>query len=283
MAARTPADQIKPGSWDVYEDVDEFVKYVLAELKKIKIQRGVNKKKTPKESLDDKTLERVIMAIWSVCFCGMQWRSVAYMTGIPFGTLFSLFARWTRWGLWNLILGKLIRKWRTECGGAACPKVLIVDSRSCRSSPTCGQRGIDGGKKIKGIKLHVAVDEHGFPQDIGVSTANVHDTVGILPTLCRLAKQGFQGSLLGDSGYKGEKLAAAAEDKGMKMIVAACGDGKQFIPNGIRWVVERSFAWLSRYRRLNTIFDRTTQHLIAFVQIAFISILTRRIARCVTN
>ena len=54
-----------------------------------------------------------------------------------------------------------------------------------------------------------------------------------------------------------------------------------FIPDGIRWVVERSFAWLARYRRLNTIFERTKGHLIAFVQIAFISILSRRLIRLV--
>ena len=59
----------------------------------------------------------------------------------------------------------------------------------------------------------------------------------------------------------------------------AGGCGGTFIPERIRWVVERSFAWISRYRRLNTIFERTKEHLIAFVEIAFISILARRLAR----
>ena len=64
--------------------------------------------------------------------------------------------------------------------------------------------------------------------------------------------------------------------------VARGRDGK-FLPAGICWVVERSFAWLSRYRRLNTIFERTKEHLVAFIEIAFVSILSRRLKRLVTD
>jgi len=64
---------------------------------------------------------------------------------------------------------------------------------------------------------------------------------------------------------------------------SAGGHGGTFIPEGIRWVVERSLAWISRYRRLNTIFERTPEHLVAFIEIAFISILSRRLVRLVTQ
>jgi hypothetical protein len=64
---------------------------------------------------------------------------------------------------------------------------------------------------------------------------------------------------------------------------SAGGHGGTFIPEGIRWVVERSLAWVSRYRRLNTIFERTEGHLVAFIEIAFISILSRRLGRLVTQ
>ena len=63
----------------------------------------------------------------------------------------------------------------------------------------------------------------------------------------------------------------------------ACGRNGRFVPAGICWVVERSFAWISRYRRLNTIFERSKEHLIAFVEIAFISILSQRLKRLVTE
>jgi transposase len=291
MAAKTPVDQIDPKpkskskskNWDIYEDVDVFVDVTVAKMQQMQKKRPTKNKTPPKEPLKGDALRRAIMGIWHVCFCGSQWRSVAYMMGISYNTLYSLFHRWTKRGLWEQLLGDLVQQWRAACGEEKRPRTLLIDSRSCRSSPTCGQRGIDGGKKIKGIKLHIAVDEEGFP-DVGmaISTANIHDTNGIIPVLCALARQGFQGTVIGDSGYKGKRLAAIAKANGITVVASASGDGKTFIPDGIRWVVERSFAWLSRYRRLNTIFDRTDASLLAFVRIAFISILSRRIARSVS-
>jgi transposase len=104
-----------------------------------------------------------------------------------------------------------------------------------------------------------------------------------VPVLRALADGGFQGPALGDLGYRGERLAKAGEGLGITVKAIARGRDGQFVPAGIRWVVERSFAWLSRYRRLNTIFERSKDHLIAFISIAFISILARRLKRLVTE
>jgi transposase len=177
---------------------------------------------------------------------------------------------------------------------------VVIDRRSCRSAPSCFDRGIDGGKKIKGVKIHVAVDKYGFPLGIDVSPANRHDTKGIVPVLRQLADGGFQGTALGDLGYRGERLAKASEALGITVeaipssgystgcaggTLASLARGRdgRFVPAGICWVVERSFAWLSCYRRLNIIFERTKEHLVAFVEIAFISILSRRLNRLVAN
>jgi transposase len=86
---------------------------------------------------------------------------------------------------------------------------------------------------------------------------------------------------MGDLGYRGKRLAKAGQALGITVEAIARGRHGQFVPAGICWVVERSFAWLSRYRRLNTIFERTKEHLIAFVEIAFVSILSRRLNRLV--
>jgi transposase len=91
------------------------------------------------------------------------------------------------------------------------------------------------------------------------------------------------GPALGDLGYRGKRLAEAGQALGITVEAIARGRDGQFIPAGICWVVERSFAWLSRYRRLNTIFERSKDHLIAFVAIAFISILSRRLKRLVVD
>src|SRR5271166_2136705 len=123
------------------------------------------------------------VAIWCVCFCGMQWRVIGLLCDILFGTLYGLFARWTRLGLWRRLLDRLRRSWRRACGDAPEPSAVVIDSRSCRSAPSCFDRGIDGGKKIRGVKINVAVDKYGIPLAIDVSPANRHDTKGIVPVL----------------------------------------------------------------------------------------------------
>ena len=106
-------------------------------------------------------------------------------------------------------------------------------------------------------------------------------TKGILPVLRELVGKGFQGSALGDLGYRGKRLAKAGQKLGITVKPVARGRDGRFLPAGIRWVVERSFSWIANYRRLNTIFERTKEHLVAFVEIAFVSILARHLKRLV--
>ena len=101
--------------------------------------------------------------------------------------------------------------------------------------------------------------------------------------LRQLAGQGFRGPALGDLSYRGKRLSKVGEALGITVQPSAGGHGGTFLPDGIRWVVERSLAWLSRYRRLNTIFERTEGHLVAFIEIAFVSILSRRLKRLATD
>jgi hypothetical protein len=84
-------------------------------------------------------------------------------------------------------------------------------------------------------------------------------------------------------GYRGQRLAKVGEALGISVKPVARGRDGKFLPAGIGWVVERSFAWRSRYRRLNIIFERSKEHLIAVVQIAFVSILSRRLKRLVSE
>jgi transposase len=198
------------------------------------------------------------------------------------------------------LLGRLRRTWRRSCGDAPEPSAVVIDSRSCRSAPSCFDRGIDGDKKIRGLKIYVAVDKYGIPLAIDVSPANRHDTKGIVPVLRTLAEGGFKGQAIGDLRYRGERLANMGETRGITVETIARGRDGRFVPAGICWAtlpkvplarargmaeegVERSLAWLTRYRRLNTIFERSKEHLIAFVSIAFISILARRLKRLVVE
>jgi transposase len=92
-----------------------------------------------------------------------------------------------------------------------------------------------------------------------------------------------RGPALCDLCYRGERLAKVGETLGITVEAIAHGRDGQFVPAGLCWVVERSFAWLSHYRRLNTIFEHSKEHLLAFVAIAFISILSRRTGRLDTE
>jgi len=128
------------------------------------------------------------------------------------------------------------------------------------------------------VKLVAVCDKHGSLLDLGLGPANVDDRAGTLPLLPRLAAPGFQGDLLGDSGFKGAPFAAAALVHDIHVSVSPGGtqDGR-FLPCGIRWVVERLFAWLSRYRRLNIVYDRQPDLFAGPVWIAMISIISRRL------
>src|SRR4051795_8626920 len=85
-----------PGPWDAFADVDAFVDDVLVELAAMARDGSRPMRSGPKQPLAGAALRKAIMAIWCVCFCGMQWRAIGQLCDIPFGTLYGLFARWTR-------------------------------------------------------------------------------------------------------------------------------------------------------------------------------------------
>ena len=279
-ARRVPRPSRGDG-WNILADVEVFVFAVEAELEAMDRERvGVHRRgRKPDLSLR----RRLIGLIWMLTFGGMQWRIAGWLSGIPFTTLHTSFARWSvrgmpRTGLWRRLGQRLALDWRLACGDEVLPSAVVADSRSLRSSPSAWARGIDGGKLVKGIKLCVVCDKHGSLLDLELQPANTDDRAGILPTLPRLAALGFQGDLLGDSGFKGAPFAAAALAHDIHVSVSPGGtrDGR-FLPNGIRWVVERLFAWLSRYRRLNIVYDRAPDLFAGHVWIAMISIISRRI------
>src|SRR3954468_19913694 len=107
-----------PASRDAFSDVDAFVDEVLTELAAMEADGTKPIRSGPKPALTGAALRKAILAIWCLCFCGMQWRAIGQLCDIPFSTLFTLFSRWTRLGLWRRLLGRLRRRLRGACGGA---------------------------------------------------------------------------------------------------------------------------------------------------------------------
>ena len=274
-ARRVPRSRRGDG-WDALADLEVFVFAVEAELEAMERERvGVHRRgRKPDLALR----RRLIGLIWTLTFGGLQGRVAGWLSGVAFTTLPSSFARWTRLGLWRRLGQRLALDWRLACGDEGLPSAGGADSRSLRSAPSAWARGIDGGKLVKGVKIFAVCDKHGSLLERELKPANTDDRAGPLPMLPRLAALGFEGDLLGDSGFKGAPFASAALMHDIHVSVSPGGtrDG-QVLPNGIRWVVERLFAWLSRYRRLNIVYDREPDLFAAHSWIAMISIISRRL------
>jgi transposase len=158
---------------------------------------------------------------------------------------------------------------------------LIVDAQSVKNTDTARHKGYDAGKKVSGIKRHIAVDTQGLPHAIAVTTAEVTDRKGALQALQRRKPvlDKLQ-SLLCDSGYVGAPFAqgvrAIAGDH-VTVQIARRSELHTFKVMPKRWVVERSFAWLEKNRRLWKNCERLLNTSRQFVLLAFLALLLKRV------
>jgi transposase len=155
---------------------------------------------------------------------------------------------------------------------------LIVDAQSVKNTDSAREKGYDAGKKISGIKRHIAVDTQGLPHAIAVTTADVTDRKGALQALSRCATDlPAVQSILADGGYVGQPFAQAVEELlGAKVQIAKRSELHTFAVMPQRWVVERSFAWLEKCRRLWKNCERKLNTSLQFIHLAFLALLLRR-------
>jgi len=155
---------------------------------------------------------------------------------------------------------------------------LIVDAQSVKNTDTAEEKGYDAGKKVSGIKRHIVVDTQGLPHAIAVTTADVTDRDGALQAIDR-CKPNLERveSLLVDGGYTGQPFA----DSVMKRIKATVHVAKRnelhaFVVLPKRWIVERSFAWLEKCRRLWKNCERKLNTSLQMIHLAFLRLLLLR-------
>jgi transposase len=154
----------------------------------------------------------------------------------------------------------------------------IVDAQSVKNTDTARHKGYDAGKKVSGIKRHIAVDTQGLPQAIWVTTANVTDRCGALAMLshpqCDLSKV---VKVMADAAYSGAPFAQGVRKiLGAEVEIAKRSELHRFAVMPKRWVVERSFAWLEKCRRLWKNCERKLETSLQFVIVAFLALLLRR-------
>jgi transposase len=210
---------------------------------------------------------------------GAQWRMMPHDLP-PWAAVYQQTQRWLKAGVFEAIVDDLRAVLRLAQGRNEEPSAAIFDSRTLQSSPESGHRaGYDGAKRRKGSKVHVAVDTLGHLLTLHVTPANEQDRaqVGELAAAVQEVTGGNVELAFVDAGYTGDAPAQAANAQGIRLEVIKLPQAKRgFVLLPRRWVVERSFAWMTRFRRLARDYERLPETLAGLHLLAFTVLMLHR-------
>ena len=226
---------------------------------------------------------RVLDAIFYVLRSGCQWRMIPHDL-VPWWTAYRWYRTWAADGTWDAVHDQLRAAVRIAAGKDPHPSAGVLDAQSVKSSEGGQARGVDMGKKITGRKRHLIVDTLGLMLVAAVTAASVQDRPGGKKVLARAAAAFPALALVwADGGYANEIDAGligwAARELGLLLqIVRRTDDVKGFTVLPRRWVVERTFGWLVRNRRLARDYERLTACSETMIKIAMIRLMAARLA-----
>jgi transposase len=260
----------KPYLSDVSDEEWAFVAPYLALMKEDAPQR-------------EHPLREVFNGLRWVVRTGAEWRMLPHDLP-PWPAVYQQTRRWLAAGCFEAMAHDLRRLLREVEGRAPEPRAAVLDSRTLQSSPESGGRaGYDGHKRRRGSKVHLAVDTLGHLLALLVTPANAQDRAQVAELAERVQEATGESVEVAfvDQGYTGEQPAQAAADHGIRLDVVKLPEAKRgFVLLPRRWVVERSHAWLARFRRLARDYERLPETLAGLHFLAFaIILLTRFITR----
>ena len=239
----------------------------------------VNKGRGRPTELD---LRLVINAILYLVRTGLQWRNMP--NDFPkWQSVYYYFRKWAKDGSWQAINETLRKMEREKRGRKPEPTGAIVDSQSVKTTEAGGERGFDGGKKVNGRKRHIVVDTVGNLLSVIVNAANTNDRVGAKAAFDELgnATTSSLQKIWADGGYSGGNFLNMVHEVLQSTVEIAYRppNEKGFVVVPVRWVVERTFAWLGRYRRLSKDYEHCTKSSEGVIYVASIATMLKRLAR----
>jgi len=210
---------------------------------------------------------------------GATWRLMPHDLP-PWQAVYQQTQRWIRAAVFEALVHDLRALLREVEGRAPQPTAAVLDGRTLQSSPESGGRaGYDGHKKRKGSKVHLAVDTLGHLLALTVTPANEQEraqVAGLAEQVQEATGEAVEVAYV-DQGYTGEDAAAAAAAHGIRLEVVKLPEAKRgFVLLPRRWVVERSFAWLARFRRLARDYERLPETLKGLHLLAFALLMLKR-------
>jgi len=229
----------------------------------------------------DYPLREVFNGLRWIVRTGAQWRWMPHDLP-PWYVVYQQSRRWTKAGVFESLVHDLRAVLRIAEGRKESPTAAIFDSRTLQSTPESGGRaGYDGAKRRKGNKVHLAVDTLGHLLALCVTAADEQDRAQVAELAKRVQAETGETVEIAfvDQGYTGENAAEADQEHGIKLEVVKLPTAKRgFVLLPRRWVVERSFGWIARFRRLARDYERLPETLAGLHYLAFVILMLKNVA-----